>query len=148
MNVEIKLKKNIDYKYYFNKVMNVMSNYKKCLTRINVAKTVYIAYKYTNDHFDIIVNNKSPFNENTLSIMYEKVEEYIINLKEILLSMLVSKEKLFRNILKQLYKYYSKYEEYRDNRMQNVKNVLLEIEVKNNIPNDIIKYEIMQYLGI
>ena len=150
INIETKLKKNIDMVYYYNKAMKITrKKYKSGYIKLNVAKTIYLSYKYTNDHFDIIINDNTRCKEKVFDVMYGKVEEHITGLKKMLpLMILVSKEKLYKNVLKQLYKFCSKYEDYIANKNKYVKNALHEIEVKNNIPNDIIKYEIMQYLGM
>lgn len=163
-NIEIKQKKNIDYVYYHNKTMKAVNKTRHIkngnvgghgytrriiVLRIKTVKYVFHAYKLINDHFDIIVNCENPGKENMLSIMYTKIDEHITSLKVLQSHMiLASKEKLYRNFLKQLYKYYSKYQDYHEKRLQHAKDMLQVIKIQHHIPNEIIKREIMEYLGI
>lgn len=155
--VERKLKHNIDYIYYYNKTMKAAKQHKKYniqyttrASQIQTIKSIYLTYKYTNDHFDVILKDDIGFNNknNILVILYDKVENHILGIKsKYSIISFYGKEKLYRQMLKQMTKFKEKYEKIQSRRMRYQEFVLDQLSVEKKIPQDVINYVIQPFLG-
>lgn len=148
--IEKKLASDIDYVYYYNKVSQVMKIYKKhAIGTPHIAKSLYLLYKYTNDHFDIIVKDDLRFiNElSILPVLYKKIEEHAEGIKnqEMILNF-YGKAKLYRKITKQINKFKNKYEQLQARRNRFQEFVLENLHIEKNIPKDVVQYVIKEYL--
>lgn len=155
--IERKLKHNIDYIYYYNKALKAAKQHKKYsiqyirgVSHYQTIKSIYLTYKYTNDHFDVILKDDLGFNNknNILVTLYDKVENHILGIKSKYLILLSNgKEKLYRQMLKQMTKFKEKYEKIQSRRMRYQEFVLDQLSVEKKIPQDVINYVIQPFLG-
>ena len=148
--IEIKLARDIDYIYYYNKISQVMKIHKKhAIGTPHIAKSLYLLYKYTNDHFDIIVKDDIRFinNSSILPVLYKKIEEHAEGIKnqEMILNF-YGKAKLYRKITKQINKFKNKYEQLQAHRNRFQEFVLENLHIEKNIPKDVVQYVIKEFL--
>jgi len=148
--IEQKLTRDIDYVYYYNKVSQVLKMHKKhAVGTVHIAKSLYLLYKYTNDHFDIIVKDDLGFinNLSILPVLYNKIEEHAHGIKnqETILN-IYGKAKLYRKITKQISKFRNKYEQLQARRNRFQEFVLENLHIEKNIPKDVVQYVIKEFL--
>jgi len=149
-NIEKKLGQDIDYVYYYNKISQVMQIYKKhAIGTPHIAKSLYLLYKYTNDHFDIIIKDDIRFinNSSILPVLYKKIEEHAEGIKnqETILNF-YGKAKLYRKITKQINKFKNKYEQLQTRRNRFQEFVLENLHIEKNLPKDVVQYVIKEFL--
>ena len=115
----------------------------------HIAKSLYLLYKYTNDHFDIIVKDDLRFinNSSILPVLYKKIEEHAEGIKnqEMILNF-YGKAKLYRKITKQINKFKNKYEQLQAHRNRFQEFVLENLHIEKNIPKDVVQYVIKEFL--
>ena len=148
--IDKKLARDIDYIYYYNKISQVMKIHKKhAIGTPHIAKSLYLLYKYTNDHFDIIVKDDIRFinNSSILPVLYKKIEEHAEGIKnqEMILNF-YGKAKLYRKITKQINKFKNKYEQLQAHRNRFQEFVLENLHIEKNIPKDVVQYVIKEFL--
>ena len=149
-NIEKKLGQDIDYVYYYNKIYRAMKIHKKhAIGSPHIAKSLYLLYKYTNDHFDIIIKDDIRFinNSSILPVLYKKIEEHAEGIKnqEMILNF-YGKAKLYRKITKQINKFKNKYEQLRARRNRFQEFVLENLHIEKNLPKDVVQYVIKEFL--